>query len=139
MSNQVEKTVLVFVVSNHKILLVERVNTWFENNLYLVPGGLVGEDETITEAAARELKEETGIVVDPNNLTPIRETSTSETNGRTFENHYLLATNFSGVAQNLEPDRHTNVDWFPIDNLPPNTSKIVLSLLSQIETMSARK
>lgn len=89
--SEIEKTVLVFVLRGNKLLLAERKNTWFENNLYLTPGGLVDEGESVATAAARELKEETGIYVEPSELVPIKQADITTTRGRTFENHYLLA------------------------------------------------
>lgn len=54
---------------NKKILLLKRGPTapWNPNN-YCFPGGTVELNESLEQAASRELYEETGIVVDNNNL-----------------------------------------------------------------------
>lgn len=54
---------------NKKILLLKRGSTapWNPNN-YCFPGGTVESNESLEQAAIRELYEETGIVVDSNNL-----------------------------------------------------------------------
>lgn len=52
-----------------KILLLKRGPTapWNPNN-YCFPGGTVEDNESLEQAASRELYEETGIVVDNNSL-----------------------------------------------------------------------
>lgn len=54
---------------NKKILLLKRGPTapWNPNN-YCFPGGTVEDNESLEQAASRELYEETGIEVDNNNL-----------------------------------------------------------------------
>lgn len=52
-----------------KILLLKRGPTApYNPNNYCFPGGTVESNETLEQAAIRELYEETGIVVDNNNL-----------------------------------------------------------------------
>lgn len=52
-----------------KILLLKRGSTApYNPNNYCFPGGTVEKNESLEDAASRELYEETGIVVDNNNL-----------------------------------------------------------------------
>jgi len=133
MTSYTEKTVLVFVINENKILLVKRKNTWFENNKYLVPGGLVDENETVEQSASRELKEETNIAAKESDLENICHPTTSQTGDRVFENHYVLARNSTGEIKNLEPHRHSDVGWFSIEDLPENTSTIVTDILKLLQ------
>ena len=56
-------TVDLLVTANTHILLVERLNDPHKG-CFALPGGFVDQDESIDEAAVRELKEETGICAD---------------------------------------------------------------------------
>lgn len=49
-----------FEESNLKVLLIKRGRSPFENS-WAIPGGFVREDETLIDAAGRELEEETGL------------------------------------------------------------------------------
>lgn len=131
MSDVIQKTCLCFLISNNKILLLERKNTWYENGKYLPPGGNVDENEKLETATVRELFEETGIVVKESELKLIRNYQSTLQN-RNFDSYYFLATNFTGELQNKEPDRHSNVGWFNLNKLPPNTSAVVYDTLKLI-------
>lgn len=116
---------------DEKILLLERQNTWYENGKYLPPGGIVDIDEEPESAAVRELFEETGLVVNKKDLVLV-DNYKNEINGRLFDNYYFITTACTGVATNKEPERHSNIDWFPIHNLPANTSEVVRAILEKI-------
>jgi len=57
----------IIVTSNGRILLIHRAKPPFEDKLVL-PGGHVESNETMLEAAVRELHEETCLVADPREL-----------------------------------------------------------------------
>lgn len=48
------------VIKNQRILLVKRSGSWLESGKWALPGGYLDRNETGAEAAAREIKEETG-------------------------------------------------------------------------------
>lgn len=53
----------VAILRNAKILLIRRAADDFLGGVYELPGGGVDDNETITEGAIREVKEETGLTV----------------------------------------------------------------------------
>lgn len=57
----------VAVVDGKRILLIKRENPPHVGK-WALPGGIIDINESPEEAAARELKEETGVSVDPTNL-----------------------------------------------------------------------
>jgi 8-oxo-dGTP pyrophosphatase MutT (NUDIX family) len=67
-----QKTSSVAVLYNNKLLLLKRGNSapWMPNK-YCLPGGKIEPDESLVDAASRELYEETKISVDSRYLTPI--------------------------------------------------------------------
>lgn len=131
MTRIVEKTCLCFVIVDEKILLLKRINTWYENNKYLPPGGLVDKNEDIKAATIRETFEETGISVTKNDLVLIQNFQ-NESNERFFDNYYFLARECTGTLHNKEPNRHSDIGWFSISDLPHETSNIVYDTLKLI-------
>jgi len=61
---------VIFSVTDGQILLVKRKGHPFLG-CWAIPGGFAKADETIEETAARELREETGILCQADRLTPV--------------------------------------------------------------------
>lgn len=76
------------IVRDGRILLVRRARTP-ALNLYTLPGGVVEAGETLAEAAAREVREETALVVDPVALAGHREVIVRDGEGRA-ERHFVI-------------------------------------------------
>lgn len=131
MSQSLERTCLCFVIVDEKVLLLERQNTWFEKGKYLPPGGIVDTNEEPASAAARELFEETGLFVDKKDLVLVHNYQ-NEVNNRLFDNYHFISRICSGVATNKESDRHSNIGWFKLADLPDNTSQIVHDTLNKL-------
>lgn len=124
-------TTLCFVIKDNKILLLERQNTWYENNKWLPPGGNVDPGEDPQISSARELLEETGLLVDVSSLKLIWHYQ-NELNNDHWDNYYYLADDYTGTLENKEPDRHSNIGWFHLNDLPKNTSQVVYDTLKQL-------
>lgn len=127
----IEKTVAVFVMKEDTVLLTRRLNTWFGNNQFAPPGGLVDKGENPEESAVREVFEETGIRLNAADLQLFSKVLT-DGQGRHFENHYYSIKKFTGTLENKEPDRHADVGWYPRENPPEDTMPHVLELLKQL-------
>lgn len=67
-----QKSSTVALISNNKLLLLKRGETapWNPGK-YCLPGGKLEANETLLEAAIRELYEETNIVLKSDQLTPV--------------------------------------------------------------------
>lgn len=59
----------IILRQDNQILLVKRINTDWASERWNFPGGLLENGETLLQAAVRETKEETGVIVDPQNFT----------------------------------------------------------------------
>lgn len=64
METRVTKKVRAFILRNGKIAIMKFNDT----GTFMLPGGKLEENETIIEALSREILEETGIKIEPNNL-----------------------------------------------------------------------
>lgn len=111
--------VCVLLQRNDKILLILRAHTGFKDNEYVVPSGHVEDGETFREAACREVLEEVGVKVRPEDL--IQRTIVHRKGNRdTRIDMWFEAINWSGDEKNMEPDKHTHIKWFDIEELPDN-------------------
>ena len=75
------------------------------------PGGKLDGNETTKECACRELIEETDI-----NAQSLYFRTYVE--GRTFLDMVFWTNKWSRTPKLMEPDKHSTLDWFPIDALP---------------------
>jgi len=115
-NNQFFAGVNVFVVRDGKLLLGKRKNVFGEGQWGL-PGGHLEMGESITRAAARELKEETGLVARSFGFVNL-------VNDPQAAKHYVqigfLADGVKGEPKLKEPERCYGWEWFDLNNLPEN-------------------
>ena len=61
--SEIELTNLCLIYQGSKILVQEKVGTWYPGGL-VFPGGHVEEGESLTESVIREMREETGLLIE---------------------------------------------------------------------------
>jgi ADP-ribose pyrophosphatase YjhB (NUDIX family) len=76
------------IVRDGKILIVRRARPP-ANGVFTLPGGVVETGETLTEAVAREVREETGLEIEPIGLAGFRETIARDGDDR-VERHFVI-------------------------------------------------
>lgn len=93
---------------------------WSPQPAWTLPGGKAEQGEALDEAAARELKEETGLLVDLVDLALVHVIHIEQ--GRDQAGQFVLfvfATDtWAGELTNAEPDKHLTAQWVPADRLP---------------------
>ena len=99
------------------VLLIRRGREPFKG-MWALPGGFLDLDEELEEAAARELREETGVEVD---VPALREIGVfgalgRDPRGRTITAAYLAVLEDRPRAR--PGDDAAETGWFPIDDLP---------------------
>lgn len=103
------------------LLLIERKNEPFKG-CFAFPGGFVEEDETLEWAAARELREETGIRLKDYGLTPqfFRPYSDPERDprGRTVTMVYHALLECDTLPEVSAQDDAAEATWFNLEQLP---------------------
>jgi ADP-ribose pyrophosphatase len=110
----------VIINDKNEVLLVKRSNaSKTEPGMWSRPGGTVEFGETVEEALKREIKEELDIEIEV--LSFLEHTNNMMVEDGT-KKHWLamgfLAKIKSGEPKNMEPRKHDDVKWFPLNNLP---------------------
>ncbi len=123
----------IFVVKDGKLLLGKRKNVYGAGTWGL-PGGHLEFGEKMEKAAARELKEETGIKAK-------KLTFLNLINDLHDDQHYLQIGFLVQGVENIEPilkepDKTEEWKWFDLDNLP---EEIFPSHIKQIQAFREKK
>lgn len=119
-------TLLVAAVIVHdqaasRILLLQRGSgSKFAPLHWDLPQGKADKGESVTAAAARELKEETGLTVDPATLkiAGIIHGAWGVEAPNGFLTVVFAARSWQGEPVNAEPRKHAQIGWFPVNKVP---------------------
>lgn len=125
-SYEVILAVSAAVVHEGKILLVRRKKTGFMDGYYANPGGHVEPKEIITAAVLRELKEETGLEANEEDLELFNVLQDENVLPKLYISFRFLVKKWSGVPKLLEPEKSDDIGWFSIGQPPKNTSPYTL-------------
>ena len=112
---------IVHDLTTNQVATIHYANdSWSRTPAFTIPGGKAEDGERLDEAAARELLEETGLIVDPEQLRLVHSIQVRQ--GWDGRGPFLLsvfaATSWQGQLTNTEPDKHLSVAWSPVDALP---------------------
>lgn len=111
---------LVILRKGDDILLIKRSqNAWFAPGLYSLVGGRVEQGENFRQTLVREIYEEVGLAINPEDLNFVhafyRQGASEELVALMFE-----CSLWQGEPFNKEPEKHSEILWCPLDNLPMN-------------------
>jgi len=112
-------TVHLLFIRENQILLARRFNTGYRDGEYSVPAGHLDGDETVFEAGMREAREETGVIIEPNDMRFSSVMHRIEGDERV--DFFMQVHNWSGEIVNTEPDKCDDLRWVNLDELPDNT------------------
>ena len=115
-------SVFVIVRSADKVLLLRRANTGWKDGCYSLPAGSHDGQEPLAVAAARELHEETGLQADPADLQLVHLVHCAAgDSGQEWLGAFFSAESWSGTPELREPDKHDQLGWYALDDLPADT------------------
>jgi 8-oxo-dGTP diphosphatase len=114
-------------IRDGKILLGRRANTGWQDGRYCFPAGHGEDGETMTQACAREVFEEVGIKIDPQNLKFLH------TQHRWNKDHSRVGFYFApivdpGEFKNMEPEKCDDLQFFTLDALPEMVAPFRIAL-----------
>lgn len=101
------------------ILLIQRKNDPFQGK-WAFPGGFVEDDEDLNTAAVRELQEETGILLESNQLRQLGAWGAPDRDprGRTVTVVFVAEVDVNDHKVQAADDAG-DAKWWPLNDLPP--------------------
>jgi 8-oxo-dGTP diphosphatase len=127
----------LILIKDDKILLMKRTVKDESFGKYALVAGKVDVHESPRIALARETLEEVGVLIQPEDLKHIATIHHAKTDYKAQKldviEFYFMPTKWEGVPTLLEPDKASELAFFPLDNLPspvPNGLCLALNALN---------
>ena len=110
-------TVDAVVILENRILLIKRGNDPFKGK-WALPGGFVEMNETLLQAATRELKEETGITIKDLKQFRTYDAIDRDPRHRTISTVFYFIDNQQSTKELTAGDDAAEAIWWDINKLP---------------------
>jgi len=117
-------TVHLLFFRGDQILLLRRFNTGYADGQYSIPAGHLDGNETVTAAAVREAKEETGVRIEASDIDFSSVMHRNEGDERV--DFFVHIRKWSGEPANTEPEKCDELRWVDLNELPQNTIPYVM-------------
>ncbi len=116
----------LFLRKENEILILRRQGSGYYDNWYSVPAGHVEAGELPIGALIREVREEVGIVIAPEDIkfAHMMYRSKLDDTGERVD-LFFEVKKWRGEITNVEPDKCSELRWISIDVLPENTIRFV--------------
>lgn len=122
--------VYVLLKRGDSILLLRRANTGYFDGHYALPAGHIDGGEPAHVAGVREVLEEIGVRVRPEDLRFVHVTHrVAEEGNHERVDFFFEADKWEGEPQNMEPQKCDDLQWFQLDALPENVTPLTLQVL----------
>jgi len=113
----------LILIKNNKILLSKRYNTGYHDGDYSLPAGHIEKDETAKGNIVREALEEVNVKVKLKDLklVHIMHRPSDENYEQKRMDFFWLVSKWTGNPRNMEPEKCSELAWYPLTQLPKNT------------------
>ena len=109
----------VLFLRDGRVLMLRRTNTGYADGLLSVPAGHLDGGETVVAAAMREVYEEVGVDLRPDEIEVAGVMHRLE--GEERIDFFLAVRAWRGEFENREPEKCSELVWAPLDGLPDDT------------------
>ena len=106
------------IVEGSHVLLVKRAHPPLQAQ-WSIPGGVLEVGELVREAAIREAREETGLIVEPGELLGVYDRVLRDPEQRVQYHYVLIDFLCRRMGRTQAADDAAEVRWFTQDELPP--------------------
>lgn len=120
----------LLLLDGGKLLFGLRFNTGFEDGAYHLPSGHLEAGESVVQALIREAKEEVGVTIAPEDVEFSHVMHNSSGGGRAA--FFFSVRRWEGAPENREPEKCSELRWFPLSDLPDHLIDYCRSALSRI-------
>ncbi len=125
------------LVNENKILLIKRVKGNFIG-LWGLPGGNIEKNEHLSDAAIREIEEETGIK--SRFINHLGVVSEHIIDGETVDSHFLLhVCHLNPITTEVVSKKEGELKWFDLDKVESMKDMIIPSDILMIENFLKKK
>jgi len=121
--------VYLFLKKDNEVLLQKRANGWMDG-FYSLPAGHIDGGETIKTAMSRETLEETGLIIEEDNLEVVH--VMHRLAEKEYIDFFLTTEKWEGTPTVKEPNKCSELKWFDINQLPDNIIPNVKHFLKEI-------
>ncbi len=121
---------LIINDKNEALLLKRTSKTRNMAGFWMQPGGGVEFGEKIEDAVKREIKEELNIDIEIIKFLSFTEGIMKEEKQHWVSISYL-AKIINGEVKNLEPEKHEEIKWFNLDNLPEKLAQNTIDSIGE--------
>ncbi|MBV9160658.1 MAG: NUDIX domain-containing protein [Pseudonocardiales bacterium] len=122
----------LLLLDGDKILFGRRQNTGFEDGAYHAPSGHLEAGESAITAVIREAKEEIGVTIAPDAIEFAHVMHNSSSGGRIA--FFFTVRQWEGTPENREPDKCSELRWFPLSALPDHMIAYCRTALEHVLT-----
>lgn len=126
-------TASVFLIKQNHVLLIRRYNTGYRDWSRWLPGGRLQEWESLSKAAIWEAFEEVWVVIKEEDLSKpliVHNANSKEWKWRIW--FFSICKKWEWEPFNKEPEHCSEIQWFPIDNLPKDIIPRIWIILKNI-------
>lgn len=129
----------LIVNDKDEVLLLKRTSkTNNEAGFWSKPGGAVELWENVEDAVKREIKEELNVDIELTDFLCFTESMMKA------DKQHWISFNYSakvvgGELKNLEPEKHEEIKWFKLDELPEKMNKYTIESINEYIKLKNKK
>lgn len=112
----------ILINAKGEILLLKRKKAP-EANHWSIPGGAIEYGETAEEALIREIREEIGLECSSTHFLGYHDYIITREHRHWISLFFVLTNKELKEPINMEPDKHSSMQWFDLENLPMDLTK----------------
>jgi ADP-ribose pyrophosphatase YjhB (NUDIX family) len=121
----------LFLIKDNSILLSRRFQTGYRDGMYSLPAGHIEDNERMSDGTVREIQEEIGLKIAPEDLKLVHVMHRKEDDIRM--DFFFVVEEWSGEPTNKEPEKCDDLRWFPMSSLPKNTIPYIAAAIDKYQ------